>query len=250
MGGNSEDAKCTQKTCGTGEDVCTYGYATIKFKGPFSISGDQKDAPEVEMDIVMDWFKDCGKKAESTCDNIKDMMTMLQGDQKNQITVSNCDIKTCNTDDCNDKTATDINPNALKEISCYTCQKTTIDGKPNTDTSDPDQPDCSASNKMVCPIGTESCIMGNIAGEEDGKKMEMEYFKACGSSGMSSCDSFEKMLALAGSESTFKMNKCNIKSCTGDLCNTGTAAEVAAYSHATSLLANGFLTSLIIYLWL
>lgn len=253
-GPSAEDLKCVTKTCASGEDVCTYGYATIGFKGPFSITGDETNAPEIEMEILMDWFKDCGTKAESDCDHITNMMTMMDtGDDDSKLSVAKCDIKSCETDDCNDKTITEINPDPLKEISCYACKKSTVNGGPNTDPDDPDQPECSETYKKKCPLGTEFCWSGNMEMTVGEQKMDMEYVKDCGSGPFRSCDAFSEMIKQSASFSaeaaSMKMTACNIKTCDGDLCNTMTADEVKSYNSGITQVLSCLLASVLVYLW-
>ena len=101
--GGANEANCEEKTCASGEDMCVSGYAGMTFKGPFTLTN-EKPPPEVEIGIISNWFKDCGKKADTDCSNLKnlDALTML-GTDKSKISVGKCEIKTCTTDNCNDK---------------------------------------------------------------------------------------------------------------------------------------------------
>ena len=138
-------------------------------------------------------------------------------------------------------------------MSCYTCKKSTVDGKANTDKEDPDQPECSEKYKKTCPLGTEICVSGNMESNQDGKNVEViEYIKDCGAQSMSSCKAFEANIAKFANMDQdmkgMKITKCNIESCKGDLCNKKSAKEVAALvSSAKAVAVNCFFASVVAY---
>ena len=243
----SEDAKCVPTVCAAGQDVCTYGYAQINYKGPFDLTGEGGSGTEVDMNIIMNWFKDCGIASETSCSKLTESMSFLQSGGK--ATIPECDMKTCTTDNCNDKTVKEINPTPLEAISCYTCMKRTMNGTANNDTDDPDQPECSDKYKKQCPLGTENCISGNIEVVADGVTMNMEYFKDCSNMYMNDCETLEKTMKQASDTEEAKINSCNIKSCKGDLCNSGSAKEVADYSSGFLPVTSLALAFMILFYW-
>ena len=115
-------------------------------------------------------------------------------------------------------------------MSCYSCKKSLIDGVPNTDVEDPDQPNC--SEKKMCPAGTTSCISGNMVTEWGGKTIENVYYKDCGSVfDGESCGGIQKAIEYAGLEESVsaELKRCNLKKCDGNMCNDESAEEIENY---------------------
>ncbi|KAL5272317.1 hypothetical protein ACHWQZ_G000513 [Mnemiopsis leidyi] len=250
-GSPSEDTTCVPTVCTDDQDVCVYGYSHINYKGPFS-TGEEGGNIEVDMNIIMNWFKDCGKASETSCDKMTESMSIAQNEDKSgTFSVPECDINTCTTDNCNDKTVKEINPTPLEAMSCYTCQKTTVNGIMIPD--DSSQPECSESNKKQCPLGTETCISGNVEMMMNGTTLNMEYIKDCGNSYLSNCDTLEDYMKMAmsmGNEAgDLKINSCNLESCKGDLCNTKSAQEVADFSSGFVPAASIALASILFFYW-
>ena len=269
-GSNSSDEyvsnECESKYCNSNENACSYGWATIDFKAPnlnepetndvlpSSSIEDINGVDDIKGEIVIDWMKGCAKSTEVQCEHVNDMMKThekLQGEIS--FSMPKCDMKYCIKDNCNDKTVAEI-----KEFSCYTCHKSTEDGKP--DSGYPDQPEC-WKYKEKCDLGSNVCVEGNMAVTMIGdKKRKMEYFKGCGSNLVRDCVAFEEEIRqpcgtvdhrdcdvfeanwkinVSDSEvNQTKINSCSIIACEGNLCNTMT-------THVLSC----FLASVLIYFW-
>jgi len=102
-------------------------------------------------------------------------------------------------------------------ISCYECEV----GVFQQADQPADQPDCTEENKMECGPMIDSCVSLNFERKRGDRVEVQEYQKTCGNPVLKSCEAFKAML-----KNVEVWSKCNIVTCTGDLCNTLTAEEV------------------------
>jgi len=106
-------------------------------------------------------------------------------------------------------------------ISCYTCEKNFIDNVPGVFV----QPDCTEENKKECYEAIDYCVSINYERKHGEREHVMEYSKDCGvQSGVTkSCEALKDKMK---DNTDIVWSKCNIVSCTEDLCNSQTAEEV------------------------
>ena len=169
---------------------------------------------DLEIKVLINWFKDCATSATSTCDTVSQFL-MLQESEDSSAHVSKCSIHTCDTDNCNDLTPDIINPEPLEQITCYTCKKSATNGVWDADPTEPDQPVCSEEHKKLCPLGVESCLSGNfhlsMVGETSTQEIDVVYLKDCSSSFMSTCEALgETMEQVRGNRITSHLNGHNV----------------------------------------
>ena len=217
IGDDSADVKeCVEKECGEDESMkCVSGYANFLYTGKIS-----DEATVGELDINMNYFKGCGIAPYTSCEALEDMMSLYtQYDENGKIEVKSCGIEDCDSDNCNDIKPEDINPaGALESISCYSCEKTTVDGGEEEDNRNHE---CSTESVVECTLGVTSCMSGNAEATINDKIYITDYRKGCGENIYSSCDAMEQYVKDLNGEP----KSCSSHVCEGELCNTQTAEE-------------------------